>query len=371
MATETRQAAQETPPAHVSFRGVQKTYDGENLIVRNLDLDIRRGEFITLLGPSGSGKTTCLMMLAGFETPTAGEIRLGDCVINRLPPHKRNIGMVFQNYALFPNMTVRENLRFPLSVRKFSAAEIDAKVKRALEMVQLGGFENRRPAQLSGGQQQRVALARALVFEPQLVLMDEPLGALDKQLREHMQLEIKHIHQTLGITFVFVTHDQGEALTMSDRIAVFNHGVIQQIDVPEVLYEKPANAFVASFIGENNALSGRIDSRTGDIVSVLLPDGNRIAVSAGDAGGPGSDTLVSIRPERVRLARERAPRDNLLRATVLEHIYLGDHVRLRMQVAGCDNFTMKTPISRLDRCPAAGEHVDLALAPEHLLALAA
>jgi putative spermidine/putrescine transport system ATP-binding protein len=209
---------------HVSFRGTQKTYDGETLIVSDLNLDIRRGEFLTLLGPSGSGKTTCLMMLAGFETPTAGEIRLGDQVINKVPPHKRNIGMVFQNYALFPHMTVAENLRFPLAVRKLPAAEIDAKVQKVLDMVRLGEFASRYPQQLSGGQQQRIALARALVFDPELVLMDEPLGALDKQLREHMQLEIKHIHQDLGVTVVFVTHDQGEALTMSEPHRRFRPG---------------------------------------------------------------------------------------------------------------------------------------------------
>jgi putative spermidine/putrescine transport system ATP-binding protein len=186
----------------VSFRGVQKSYDGENLIVKDLNLDIRKGEFLTLLGPSGSGKTTSLMMLAGFETPTAGEILLAGRAINNVPPHKRDIGMVFQNYALFPHMTVAENLAFPLTVRGLNKSDVSDKVKKVLSMVQLDTFAQRYPAQLSGGQQQRVALARALVFEPQLVLMDEPLGALDKQLREHMQMEIKHLHQRLGVTVV-------------------------------------------------------------------------------------------------------------------------------------------------------------------------
>jgi putative spermidine/putrescine transport system ATP-binding protein len=267
-------------------------------------------------------------------------------------------------------MTVRENLRFPLAVRKLPAAEIDAKVKRALGMVQLDGFENRYPQQLSGGQQQRVALARALVFEPQLVLMDEPLGALDKQLREHMQLEIKHIHQSLGVTFVFVTHDQGEALTMSDRIAVFNHGVIQQIDTPTALYEQPANAFVANFIGENNALPGQVAAHTDGLSTVTLEDGSALQARTGDAGGPGSAALISIRPERVRLARPDTPAASRLSAQVLEQIYLGDHVRLRMKVAGCDQFTMKAPISKADRYPCAGERVDIELSAEHLLALA-
>ena len=355
----------------VSFSHVQKTYDGETLIVKDLNLDIRRGEFLTQLGPSGSGKTTCLMMLAGFETPTSGEIRLGGKIINRLPPHKRDIGMVFQNYALFPHMTVLENLRFPLAVRKMPAAEIDAKVKRALDMVQLGAFASRYPQQLSGGQQQRIALARALVFEPQLVLMDEPLGALDKQLREHMQLEIKHIHESLGVTFVFVTHDQGEALTMSDRIAVFNHGVIQQIDTPNALYETPANAFVANFIGENNAFEGVIRHKDGEWAEVDLPGGRVLRARSGDVGGTvGTPALLSIRPERVTLADPDGPASNRLPAQVLDQIYLGDHVRLRMEVAGCANFTMKAPISQLKGCPSAGEHIEVHLPAEHLLALA-
>ncbi len=235
--------------ALVSFTGVQKTYDGVNLVVRDLNLDIRQGEFLSLLGPSGSGKTTTLMMLAGFESPTAGEISLSGVPITRTPPHKRNFGMVFQNYALFPHMTVAENIAYPLTVRKLPAAEREAKVVRALDMVQLGRMGTRYPGQLSGGQQQRVALARALVFDPQLVLMDEPLGALDKQLREHMQIELKALHRRLGVTFVYVTHDQTEALTMSDRVAVFSDGAIQQIDAVDRLYETPANGFVAAFVG--------------------------------------------------------------------------------------------------------------------------
>ena len=211
----------------VRFKNVQKSYDGESLVVKDLNLDIAAGEFVTMLGPSGSGKTTCWMMLAGFETATHGDIELDGRPINNIPPHKRGIGMVFQNYALFPHMTVGENLAFPLKVRKMEPSDVDEKVRRALDMVQMVAFIDRKPAQLSGGQQQRIALARALVFEPELVLMDEPLGALDKQLREHMQYEIKHIHENLGVTVVYVTHDQSEALTMSNRIAVFDDGIIQ------------------------------------------------------------------------------------------------------------------------------------------------
>ena len=232
----------------VEFDRVQKSYDGVSLVVKDLNLTVAKGEFLTMLGPSGSGKTTCLMMLAGFETATNGEIRLDGRPINLVPPHKRGIGMVFQNYALFPHMTIAENLAFPLEVRGMGKSEREAKIKRALDMVQMGAFGARRPAQLSGGQQQRIALARALVFDPALVLMDEPLGALDKQLREHMQFEIKHLHENLGITVVYVTHDQGEALTMSDRVAVFNDGVVQQLAPPDELYERPVNSFVAPLL---------------------------------------------------------------------------------------------------------------------------
>src|SRR6476620_752385 len=245
--------------AMVRFVNVQKSYDGETLVVKNLNLDIAKGEFLTMLGPSGSGKTTTLMMLAGFEPATHGEIYLKDQPINNVPPHKRGIGMVFQNYALFPHMSINENLAFPLQVRNVPKPEIEERVAKVLKMVELPAFGNRRPAQLSGGQQQRIAVARALVFEPDLVLMDEPLGALDKQLREQMQYEIKHLHDRLQITVVYVTHDQSEALTMSDRIAVFNDGMIQQLSKPDELYERPRNSFVAQFIGENNRLKGTVE----------------------------------------------------------------------------------------------------------------
>ena len=227
------------PAPLVRFVGVQKSYDGVQLVVRQLDLDIRRGEFLTLLGPSGSGKTTTLMMLAGFESPTAGEILLDGKPITSTPPHRRNFGMVFQNYALFPHLTVGQNVAYPLTVRKVAKSEQATRVAKALDMVRLKGMSDRFPPQLSGGQQQRVALARALVFEPQLVLMDEPLGALDKQLREHMQIELKELHRQLGVTFVYVTHDQGEALTMRDRVAVFNDGAIQQVDAVDRCTRRP------------------------------------------------------------------------------------------------------------------------------------
>jgi len=228
----------------VSFRNVQKSYDGEHLVVKNFNLEIEQGEFVTMLGPSGSGKTTCLMMLAGFETVTHGQICIDEKPVNDIAPQKRGIGMVFQNYALFPHMTIEENLAFPLKVRKLPRQDIEDRVRKSLDLVALGQFAKRMPAQLSGGQKQRVALARALIFEPRLVLMDEPLGALDKQLREQMQYEIKRLSKQLGITVVYVTHDQTEALTMSDRIAVFNDGIVQQLANPSDLYEKPQTAFV-------------------------------------------------------------------------------------------------------------------------------
>ncbi|PFG62402.1 putative spermidine/putrescine transport system ATP-binding protein [Thioclava sp. ES.031] len=327
----------------VVFDRVQKSYDGETLVVKDLNLSIGKGEFLTMLGPSGSGKTTCLMMLAGFETATNGEIRLDGQNINMVPPHKRGIGMVFQNYALFPHMTVGENLAFPLEVRGMGKDERETKVKRALDMVQMGSFIHRRPAQLSGGQQQRIALARALVFDPELVLMDEPLGALDKQLREHMQFEIKHLHESLGITVVYVTHDQGEALTMSDRVAVFNDGRIQQLAPPDELYERPQNSFVAQFIGENNKLPGRVETLNGDTCTVRLETGEIIDATAVNIREAGQETLVSIRPERVEFKPEIMPSGaHTINADVLEVIYMGDILRTRMKVAGSPEFVMKS-----------------------------
>ena len=348
----------------VSFVGVQKTYDGVNLVVRKLDLDIRRGEFLTLLGPSGSGKTTTLMMLAGFESPTAGEILLDRKPITRTPPHKRNFGMVFQNYALFPHMTVGDNVAYPLTVRRVPKAEQAQRVERALAMVRLQGMAGRYPSQLSGGQQQRVALARALVFEPQLVLMDEPLGALDKQLREHMQIELKELHRQLGVTFVFVTHDQGEALTMSDRVAVFNNGVIQQIAPADTMYEQPANRFVASFIGDGTMLPATLRA-TGlegqaDRCSAVMADGTVLTGINVNAATQGAEVMVGIRPERigVHAAPPAGGAANLLRAQVRSIVYFGDHLRLLCGVGpeGRHEAAVKLPLSA-PAVPAAGDHV--------------
>lgn len=327
------------------FRAVTKTYDGVVDVVRSLNLDVARGEFLTLLGPSGSGKTTTLMMLAGFQAPTSGEILLRGQKVNRTPPHQRGLGVVFQSYALFPHMTVAENVAFPLTIRRIGRAERDAKVVRALDLVRLAGLADRRPAQLSGGQQQRVALARALVFAPELVLLDEPLGALDRALREELQMEIRHIHRELGVSMLYVTHDQTEALVLSDRIAVFNRGAVQQLAGPEALYEDPANAFVARFIGDNNRLSGRILEIDDDIARVKLQAGPVVEARAADATHVGDPCIVSIRPERVALAATTARDlgDDALSAVVLEVVYLGDHLRVRLALGEDTELIVKRP----------------------------
>jgi putative spermidine/putrescine transport system ATP-binding protein len=329
--------------AFVRFEEIEKSFDGETLVIKNLNLEIAKGEFLTMLGPSGSGKTTTLMMLAGFETPTHGEIFLDEQPIGNIPPHKRNIGMVFQNYALFPHMTVSENLSYPLEVRKRPKHEIKERVTKALEMVELRGFEGRFPAQLSGGQQQRVALARALVFEPHLVLMDEPLGALDKNLREQMQYEIKHIHDELNVTVVYVTHDQSEAMTMSNRVAVFDDGVIQQLSTPDVLYEEPQNAFVAQFIGENNKISGEVTELAEDRCIVKVDSGEVVKALKVNVDKKGDRTTLSLRPERVTLNPAPGSLENIFEGTVRELIYLGDHLRTRINVCGNDDFIVKVP----------------------------
>ena len=349
--------------ALVTFRGVQKTYDGTSLVVRDLNLDIQRGEFLSLLGPSGSGKTTTLMMLAGFESPTAGEICLNGQPITRTPPHKRNFGMVFQNYALFPHMTVAENIAYPLHVRKLPRAELEAKVKRALEMVQMDTMGMRYPAQMSGGQQQRVALARALVFDHQLVLMDEPLGALDKQLREHMQIELKALHRRLGVTFVYVTHDQAEALTMSDRVAVFNDGRIQQIDRVDRLYETPVNRFVANFVGDNAVLQAKVHATNGDTCDVVLPSGERLQGINVNRAGVGDAVQCSVRPERIELAE--AARPNTVSGTVMDIIYFGDHLRLRCKLPSEAEVMVKLALGH-SAVPTPGHRVHLHAPPQHM-----
>ncbi|GAA6174264.1 ABC transporter ATP-binding protein [Sulfitobacter pacificus] len=359
-----------TDGAFVAFDRVQKSYDGETLVVKDLNLSMPKGEFLTMLGPSGSGKTTCLMMLAGFETATHGDITLDGVSINNIPPHKRGIGMVFQNYALFPHMSVAENLSFPLEVRKMGKSEREEKVMRALDMVQMGDFAGRRPAQLSGGQQQRIALARALVFEPELVLMDEPLGALDKQLRETLQFEITNLAHELGITTVYVTHDQTEALTMSDRVAVFDDGRIQQLAPPDELYEKPENSFVAQFIGENNTLEGVVEEIKGDTCIVKLDSGDIIDAVPVNVTSVGERTKVSIRPERVEFKKERLQEGtHTLKAEVLEFVYMGDIFRTRLRVAGTDEFVIKTRNAPDQERLKPGQMIEIGWLPQDCRAL--
>jgi putative spermidine/putrescine transport system ATP-binding protein len=356
-------------PDFVKFQQIDKSYDGRELVVKNLNLDIAEGEFLTLLGPSGSGKTTTLMMLAGFETPTNGEVFLDGNPISSIPPYKRGIGMVFQNYALFPHLSVFENLAFPLKVRKqMSDDEISEKVNRTLDMVSLGGFDKRMPGQLSGGQQQRVAVARALVFDPKLVLMDEPLGALDKNLRESMQYELKSIHEKLGVTVVYVTHDQDEALTMSNRIAVFNDGHVQQLSTPDELYERPVNSFVAHFIGENNTFAGVVKKINGDEALIETTSGEVIRARAVIANNVGDKSTISLRPERVVINPD-ASVANQFQSTVQGIIYHGDHIRVQVAVLGSNNFILKIPNASNHPGVTIGEKIKLGWSVEDCRAL--
>ena len=313
--------------------GLTKRYPGL-AAVHDLQLEVKSGEFLTLLGPSGSGKTTTLMMIAGFTPPSEGEILVDGQPITAMPPDRRNIGVVFQHYALFPHMTVFENVAFPLRMRRVPKPEIRSRVAEALAMVRLSGLEGRMPRQLSGGQQQRVALARALVFRPGLLLMDEPLGALDKHLREQMQLEIKRLHQSLRITVLYVTHDQGEALTMSDRIALMNRGRIEQLGEAPELYDRPVNRFVAEFLGESNLLPGRFEpdpaGRTGAVVTAA---GLRLPVAVTPLDATPHRTLLVLRPEKLVLRPDEGPPTRGCRGVVTDVTYVGDFTRYRVRLA--------------------------------------
>ena len=329
--------------AAVLLERLDKRY-GTVMAVRELSLAMEPGEFITLLGPSGSGKTTTLMMIAGFEFPSSGEIYIDGRPIVHTPPYRRNVGMVFQNYALFPHMTVAENVGFALKQRGVDKPGIAARVAEVLATVQLAGLEARYPQQLSGGQQQRVALARAIVFNPRVLLMDEPLSALDKQLREDLQLEIKHLHRRLGITFIYVTHDQREALIMSDRIAVMNEGRIEQLGTPAELYDRPANRFVASFVGESNFLEGRVEALEAKVAVVRLA-GTSVRAMAARALGVGDKVAIAVRPEKILFApAERtapAPDLNRLRATVREVAFVGEMHRYLLDTECAAALTLK------------------------------
>jgi putative spermidine/putrescine transport system ATP-binding protein len=349
----------------ITVRQVTKSY-GAVRALDQVDLDIRSGEFLTLLGPSGSGKTTLLMVLAGFTRPDHGSLKFGETEVIRLAPHKRGIGMVFQSYALFPHMSVGANIGFPLRLRNVAKPEIARRVEQALALVQLAGYADRRVDALSGGQRQRVALARAIVFEPRILLMDEPLSALDKQLREHMQIELRRLHEQLGMTTVYVTHDQREALTMSDRVAVINHGRIMQLDAPRRLYERPANRFIAEFIGESAFLP--VERQNG----VVTYAGQAIAVA--DSPDITGRCLLMLRPERLRIldgAASTSAGQNVLRGTVHATVYQGESYLLQVRLPGGVLVGARgvTTGSALAAMPQPGATVGLGFAPDDAVLL--
>jgi putative spermidine/putrescine transport system ATP-binding protein len=345
----------------LEYRGVSKSHDGVTMAVRDVELRVGRGEFLTLLGPSGSGKSTLLMMTAGFDTPTHGDIFYEGASMRNVPPGKRNMGVIFQSYALFPHLTVSQNIAFPLRVRGMPKEEIRQRIEEQLALVHLSGFGDRKPGQLSGGQQQRVALARALVFRPNLVLMDEPLSALDKKLREHMQVEIKRIQQETGVTVLFVTHDQSEALAMSDRIAVFNSGRLEQVGTPEEIYRNPATEFVSTFIGSNGTTVGTVREHRGDCCVVQLNGGEHIEVRDNSQIEAGARVKVMVRPEEVSLGNEETP--NRLTAVVDGISFQGDHYKVQLRLGNSDVLYGK--VSPEDRGRVAfGKSVPIAVSRE-------
>jgi putative spermidine/putrescine transport system ATP-binding protein len=354
--------------ASLEIVGLVKRY-GEALAVNNVSLAVGAGEFVTLLGPSGSGKTTTLNMIAGFVDVTSGAIRMDGGPIDTLPPHRRNIGMVFQSYALFPHLSVFENVAFPLKRRRVPKERIRQQVGEALDMVRMEEFADRLPAQLSGGQQQRVALARAIVFRPRVLLMDEPLGALDKKLREWLQLEIKRIHRELGITFIYVTHDQDEALVMSDRIAVFADGRIEQVGCAEALYDQPRTLFVAEFLGESNVLRGRV--RRLERGYAVVSDQVELRVEGpDDLLAPGRGAVV-VRPERVAVLDEDVDRRelNVLTGVVKEIIYLGSARKVQLELAAGQRLVVREQAGAWSQA-APGERVEVGFHPRDARALA-
>jgi putative spermidine/putrescine transport system ATP-binding protein len=336
---------------------------GVVVAAEGVSLEVQAGEFLTLLGPSGSGKTTILNLVAGFEQPSTGEILIGDVPITHIAPNHRNIGMVFQDYALFPHMTVFENIAFPLRLRKMPERDIRRRVEEILDVVRLIGYRNRTPRQLSGGEQQRVALARSLVFHPPLLLMDEPLGALDKNLRESMQIELRHLHHRFGITVLFVTHDQEEAMTMSDRIAVINRGRLQQVGRPEELYESPANEFVANFIGESNLLPAEVTAVAGGRLRVRTAGGSELVVT-GDGRRVGERLLVLMRPESLRLSLDEGAAESSLLGVIEEVIYLGGFRRYTIRINPQEVVTVKLPPQVGTGQLASGTRVHVILEPE-------
>jgi spermidine/putrescine ABC transporter ATP-binding subunit len=346
--------------AALEARALTKSFGGTP-VVRDVSFKVAGGALLTLLGPSGSGKTTTLRMIAGFEDPDAGQILLADEDITERPAHRRNIGVVFQQYALFPHLTVFANVAYPLEMRRLGRAEIKSRVDAALDLVRLHGFESRYPRQLSGGQQQRVALARAIVFEPPVLLMDEPLGALDKRLRETMQVEVRRLQQQLGITTVSVTHDQVEALVMSDLIAVMDGGVLHQLAPPLEVYQRPATQFVADFIGESNLLSGMLES-IGSGAVFTTGKGLRIRIE-GDAGATQLPTHLVLRPEHVRIGPEAERAANRYVGEVLEVLYVGDLVKYRVVAETGDELWAKTLAPSTGQRWERGERVTVGWEP--------
>jgi putative spermidine/putrescine transport system ATP-binding protein len=357
--------------ASIEIAGVSKIYDGGVRAVDAVAMDIRQGEFFSLLGPSGCGKTTTLRMIAGFETPSAGAIRVDGADITHVPAHKRDMGMVFQNYALFPHRTVAENVAFGLRMRGLDKVTIAAKVKAALAMVELSGLEERRPAQLSGGQQQRVALARAIVIAPRVLLCDEPLGALDKKLRQQMQFELKQLQKKLGLTLVFVTHDQEEALAMSDRIAVMNGGRVEQVGTPTEIYNQPTTRFVADFIGDTNIFRGE-RTTTSSIASALdVGKGLILALPSSDAQGTGV-LSVALRPEKIRLslrADAPTPAGSSAHGIVENTNFLGGAVLYRITLEGGHRVLVQQPNAGTSRLFVPGNGVTLDWTPADLVVL--
>ena len=343
------------------IEGVRKQYGS----VRALDgvgLAVEPGELLTILGPSGSGKTTLLKVVAGFETPDSGTVLLGGQDITSVPPARRNVGMVFQNYALFPHMTAAQNIAFPLEMRGMARPEIESSVGRALDLVALGGLGERLPRQLSGGQQQRVALARAIVFNPQLLLLDEPFGALDRKLREAMQLEVRHLQRRLELTTIFITHDQEEALIISDRVAVMRGGAIEQIGRPPEIYERPANSFVADFVGESNVLFGTVDARRGDCLEIGIAAGLSI-LARGDEP-IGTRVGVLVRPERLISGDAAGGTANLFRGRVLETVYVGNSRKYRIQLEAGRELLVRSAAMAERNPPGVGDEIAVRFAPE-------
>jgi spermidine/putrescine ABC transporter ATP-binding subunit len=334
---------------------ISKSY-GSSRVLDDVSFTVDAGQFFTLLGPSGSGKTTILKIVAGFVLQDDGEVYADDRELSDAPPYRRDIGLVFQNYALFPHMTVAANVGFPLRMRKVPRTEAEQRIRQALEIVRLTGFEDRYPRQLSGGQQQRVALARTLVFNPSVVLMDEPLGALDRKLREHMQTEIKQIQRRLAITVVYVTHDQEEALTLSDCIGVMHRGRLEQLGTPDDLYERPRNRFVADFIGESNFLPGRVVGVAGAGVAFETRRGAKLQATAGPGAAAGAAVLF-VRPEKIALVREAGDHGDAIPGTVRDVVYVGESCRYHVELDTGDDLVVKQMNAVTRAAHAPGDRV--------------